>query len=73
MQAPGQRHDAAHRVEQGEGIGALAFYAPGGSFVGTVVTGASEAAYPVGNFFPPTLTDVGFVNFLIGGDYALGG
>lgn len=55
---------------QGEGSGALGVYAPGGTFVGNIVTGASEAAYPGGNFFPATLDDVGFVD-LGGGDYAL--
>lgn len=55
---------------EGQGTGALEFYAPGGVFVGNVVVGADANAYPPGNSFPATLADVGFVD-LAGGDYAL--
>jgi hypothetical protein len=55
---------------KGEGSGALEAFAPGGTFVGNVVTGANEAAYPGGNFFPATLAEVGFVD-LANGDYTL--
>ncbi len=51
---------------QGEGTGALATYAPGGTFAGNVVVGANEASYPAGNFFPATLDAVGFVDMAAG-------
>jgi hypothetical protein len=47
---------------QGEGTGALAFYAPDGTFSHNVIVGATEAAYPAGNHFPATLADVGFTD-----------
>jgi len=55
---------------KGEGTGALEFFAPGGTFVGNVVVGANMAVYPMGNFFPATLAEVGFVDAM-NGDYAL--
>ena len=55
---------------EGEGSGALDFYAPGGSFVGNVIVGADPAAYPAGNFFPASVDAVGFVD-PAAGDYAL--
>ncbi|HEY0133685.1 MAG TPA: hypothetical protein VGB85_06380 [Nannocystis sp.] len=55
---------------QGEGSGALGFYAPGGSLVGNVIVGASMASYPAGNSFPATVEEVGFVD-LAGGNLGL--
>jgi hypothetical protein len=54
----------------GEGSGALTTYAPDGEFVGNVVVGAGEGAYPPGNFFPASVDEVGFVD-VAGGDYGL--
>jgi hypothetical protein len=55
---------------QGEGTSCLDFYFPGFEFLANAITGATESAYPTGNFFPPTIDAVGFVDFA-GGDYAL--
>ena len=54
----------------GEGTLALTMFAPGAPFAGNVIVGATEAAYPAGNFFPGTIDEVGFVD-AAGGDYAL--
>lgn len=54
----------------GEGTNALNMYAPGALFVGNVIVGAMEGAYPPGNFFPATVDEVGFAD-AAGGDYSL--
>ena len=41
---------------------AIAQYFPGGLFVGNVIAGANPTRYPGGNYYPPTLADVGFVD-----------
>jgi hypothetical protein len=54
----------------GEGLLALNTYLPGASFVGNVLWGNASVAssYPGGNFFPASLSGVGFVG---GGDFHL--
>jgi hypothetical protein len=52
------------------GNGTIATYFPGSQFFGSVIAGASAATYPSGNFYPPSLSAVGFVD-LAGGDYRL--
>jgi hypothetical protein len=49
---------------------ALATYFPGATFVNNALAGGSPADYPPGNFFPPAVADVGFVD-LAAGDYHL--
>ena len=53
------------------GNSALGFYAPGSAITANVLAGCAPAIYPQGNFFPASLSDVGFVD-LAGGNYALG-
>jgi len=57
---------------RGEGTGALEYYVPGYSFTANAIFGDASVAssYPSGNFFPASLSDVGFVD-AAGGDYAL--
>ena len=52
------------------GNGTLAMYFPGAIVKANVFIKGSAGGYPAGNFFPPTVTDVGFVN-IAGGDYRL--
>lgn len=40
----------------------LTNFFPGGIFVGNVMWGGNVASYPPGNFFPPSLASVGFVD-----------
>jgi hypothetical protein len=47
---------------QGEGTGALDFYAPGGVFANNVIVGGIAASYPAGGFFPATVAEVGFTD-----------
>jgi hypothetical protein len=54
----------------GPGNGTLAIYFPGATFAGNALIGSSAALYPPGNYFPATVSDVGFAN-LSGGDYRL--
>ncbi|MGE3706906.1 MAG: carbohydrate-binding protein, partial [Vicinamibacterales bacterium] len=53
-----------------QGLGTLAMYFPQAVFLGNIVAGAPAWMYPTGNFYPASLSDVGFVN-LAGGDYRL--
>jgi hypothetical protein len=55
---------------RGEGVSAISYYLPGGVVTHNVIIGAPASIYPVGNFFPATPTDVGFVDFPRG-DYRL--
>ena len=55
---------------RGEGVVAINYFLPGGVVTHNVIIGARAAIYPVGNFFPATPTDVGFVDFPRG-DYRL--
>jgi carbohydrate binding protein with CBM6 domain len=52
------------------GNGTLAMYFPGAIVKANVFIKGSAGGYPVSNYFPPTVNDVGFVN-LAGGDYRL--
>jgi hypothetical protein len=47
---------------QSEGNGTLAAFFPGAVFQGNIVIGASSQLYPAGNYFPATLSQVGFVD-----------
>ena len=53
-----------------EGNGSITRYFPGGKFFGGIYIGADPVSYPVANFYPRTIADVGFVNFA-GGNYRL--
>ena len=46
----------------GEGTASLTQYAPGAVFAGNAIIGASASLYPIGNFFPSSLSAVGFAN-----------
>ena len=48
----------------------LSTYFPGAAFTGNVLQGGRASDYPFGNFFPPSMTDIGFVNYAAG-DYRL--
>jgi hypothetical protein len=52
------------------GNATIAKFFPNGKFFGGIYVGSNPATYPVGNFYPPAVGDVGFVNFS-GGDYRL--
>lgn len=54
----------------GDPGGALTTYFPGAAFTGNVLQGGRASDYPPGNFFPPSMTDIGFVNYAEG-DYRL--
>jgi hypothetical protein len=55
----------------GEGKAALDYYAaPGYLFARNVIVAAASGTYPTDNFFPGSLSQVGFVN-LAGGNYRL--
>ncbi|HEY8133462.1 MAG TPA: hypothetical protein VII12_16420 [Thermoanaerobaculia bacterium] len=50
--------------------GALRTYFPSAVFSNNVLQGGQASDYPSGNFFPGSMSDVGFVNYA-GGDYRL--
>jgi hypothetical protein len=52
------------------GNGTIATFFPRSQFFGSVIAAASAATYPVGNFYPATLSAVGFVD-LANGNYRL--
>jgi hypothetical protein len=55
----------------GEGNLALSRYVPGATIVGNVLfAGYDPANYPTGNYFPTTISAVGFSNYS-GGDFSL--
>ena len=55
----------------GPGNSAIAHYAPGGAFFANVlINSGNGSGYPAGNFFPSSMTAVGFTN-AAGGDYTL--
>ena len=54
------------------GNGTLAMYFPGAIVKANVFIKGSAGGYPAGNYFPASVTDVGFVN-IAGGDYRLSG
>jgi hypothetical protein len=47
---------------QSEGNGTLAAFFPGAVFQRNIIIGASSQLYPAGNYFPATLSQVGFVD-----------
>ena len=55
---------------KGEGTAALDFFAPGYSFKGNAIIGATAASYPAKNFFPATPGACGFVDYA-GDDFHL--
>ena len=54
----------------GSGTNTLNTYFPGYVFLKNVLPGGTVSLYPTNNYFPPSLSDVGFVN-LAGGNYQL--
>jgi hypothetical protein len=54
----------------GDPARALSTYFPGAVFRANVIQGGWEPDYPSGNFFPASMSDVGFENYE-GGDYRL--
>ena len=54
----------------GEGNPSIATYFPGSTIRGNVIAGGNPAQYPSGNYFPSSLTTVGFMN-LAGANYRL--
>ncbi len=50
----------------GQGLTTLNNYAPGWTFAENVLIGAPSSQYPANNFFPVTVDQVGFLNFLGG-------
>jgi hypothetical protein len=52
------------------GNGTLAAFYPGATVSRNVITGAPAAQYPANNYFPATMSAIGFVN-LSGGNYRL--
>ncbi|MBI2468903.1 MAG: hypothetical protein HYV62_14010 [Candidatus Rokubacteria bacterium] len=67
-------HNAFGLIGTGTGVGnpTLARYFPGGVVTKNVTIGGNAGSYPPGNFFPPSLADVGFVDHRRG-DYRLAG
>jgi hypothetical protein len=49
---------------------ALSTYFPGSVFLANVLQGGDPSDYPPGNFFPASMSDIGFENYA-GGDYRL--
>jgi hypothetical protein len=54
----------------GTGMSTLSAYFPADVFAANALTAGPSYAYPLGNFFPATTTDVGFVDYA-GGNYRL--
>lgn len=52
------------------GNGTIATYFPGGQFLNGIFAGSDPAIYPAGNYFPPSMSAVGFVD-LTAGNYRL--
>jgi hypothetical protein len=57
-------------VNTSPGNGTIAAYFPGGIFLGGIFAGSAPWQYPAGNYFPTSLSDVGFTD-LTGGNYRL--
>lgn len=66
------RHNAYGIIGSGEGVGnpTLRRYFPGALIRNNVIVGGSASQYPRGNFFPGSLDNVGFLDW-VGGDYRL--
>lgn len=54
----------------GDPARALSAYFPGAVFSDNVIVGGDSRRYPAGNFFPASMTEIGFENFAAG-DYRL--
>ncbi|PYQ58656.1 MAG: hypothetical protein DMF58_14535, partial [Acidobacteria bacterium] len=54
----------------GDPAGALSSYFPGAVFRANVIQGGRASDYPTGNFFPDSMSNIGFANYA-GGDYRL--
>jgi len=52
------------------GNGAIAMYFPGSTFADGIFAGSPPATYPPNNYYPASMSAVGFVN-LAGGNYRL--
>jgi hypothetical protein len=68
------KHNAYGIKGTGTGVGntTIAYYFPNSQIHANILIGGPSWMYPVGNFFPATIADVGFVDFA-GGDYRLSG
>jgi hypothetical protein len=53
------------------GNATITTYFPDSQFLGSIMVGSKAANYPVANFYPLTVGDVGFADYA-GGDYRLG-
>jgi len=53
-----------------QGNGTIAAFFPNSQFFGNIIAGADPGWYPGGNFYPPDVAAVGFVDFA-GGNYRL--
>jgi hypothetical protein len=65
-------HSVYGVIGSGVGVGniTLKTYFPDAVFSRNVLAGGDSSLYPAGNFFPPSLADIGFVD-LSGGNYRL--
>jgi hypothetical protein len=57
-------------VNMSPGNGTIAAYFPGSIFLGGIFAGSAPWRYPAGNYFPTSLSEVGFTD-ISGGDYRL--
>jgi hypothetical protein len=67
---PNNQYGIAGDNHYGDPAGTLATYFPGAVVRRNVIQGGNASRYPADNFFPATMSDVGFVD-LAGGDYRL--
>ncbi|MGZ8812274.1 MAG: Ig-like domain-containing protein, partial [Thermoanaerobaculia bacterium] len=68
--SPNNQYGVAGDNHYGDPLGTLATYFPGAVFRRNVLQGGTASRYPADNFFPASMSGVGFVN-LAGGDYHL--
>jgi hypothetical protein len=54
----------------GDGNPTIATYFPNSTFLSNIITGAPASRYPTGNYYPPSMSAVGFVD-LAGNNYRL--
>ena len=57
-------------VRGGPGNATIVVYFNTGTFLGGIYAGSNPAIYPVGNYYPASMSAVGFIN-LPGGNYRL--
>ena len=67
---PHNQYGVAGDNYYGNPAGALSTYFPGVVFLKNILQGGTASRYPANNYFPATMSDVGFVNYA-GGDYRL--